>query len=452
MNYKDLTDYMFTVCEKNNDSLNVVLCGDKVDFEFMNPKGTHTLTVMTKGDNIAWTIDGYNFEPKHTKSIIAFTESYNDREDAKFRLHTLFRERKLMIYGCEAGVDVAQATKTIDQALNFFTQSNQVTDAIDKLLNSAEERGLVIKQRVDELKKRACEHESKGDHKKAMRCLNEVCQKFYGYGHMELIAPLYSGRKTTWGVFPDNEEYALECLMIAVEKDETNLFSPLLAYRIAKKLGKTELCEKLVAIGQQRGTWNKCALRGEGEQLLNRIKNCYLKGVGCEANQEYAKYYERLLDSELSESEVQNVFKDMLTQGFEPVFDLMNGNKFFKIESLQDLDGLSEEFRDRFLYGNDTEGFNLPEWFECLVNGLNERDRDLVLGRVKAEFTAKMQALADKFASGDIELVNKDFTDGIFCEQHGQIKVIMVPDFEVLVSCKLGDEIRAMMNEFKKNI
>jgi hypothetical protein len=186
---------------------------------------------------------------------------------------------------------------------------------------------------------------------------------FYGYGYMELIALHYGhGKDTPWGKLPVNKEYQLECQMLAVRKSKgkSSMLAPMVAYNMAKRLGKDNLCDEIIAIGQERGTWNLMALHRNADvdpsEELKRISDCYRKGIGCARSDEYARYYDRLLAGER-----QEVFKDMLLSGFEPVFELMSPYVHFEIHSLDDLDGLTEEFKNRFLYGDVTREFNLPE-------------------------------------------------------------------------------------------
>ena len=315
MNYKNFTDYLFTKMEKNEANMSIYALTDKCDIGCRLPNESFNLEVMRKNNFIAWGITGYKFEEKHRKSMVAFVNAHNDKSKEKYKLH--IKGNNLICADIMESADESKTIEIIEDVVSWFTV--ELIDGINRLLSSAKTRTEIIKSRVDELKTRACAYENSGEHNKAKKCYFEICQ-YYGYGHMELIALLYSkGQETKWGTFPANKEYQLEYQMIAVEKDKNNKFAPMVAYNLAKHLGKSDLCEKLIAIGQERGTWNAVALSDlkHSNELLERIARCYREGIGCECNETYATYYDRLLKGER-----QEVFKDMLIQGFEPVLGL----------------------------------------------------------------------------------------------------------------------------------
>ena len=377
MNNKNFTDYLFDKMEQDKAEMSFYAQTEKCDLECVKPNEKFNLSILTTNDYLAWSIKGYRFEPKHRKAMLAFIDSYNDMADRKYKLHILFGERKIMVSDIIACTDNKSVEKSIDDAIDFFTTDNEVTEVLNKILCDAKVRADIVKKRVDELKTRAFNYENQGEHEKAMRCYYEICHKFYGYGHMELIALHYGhGKDTAWGKLPVNKEYQLECQMLAVRKNKSDKFAPMVAYNIAKHLGKDDLCNEIIAIGQERGTWNTIALRSQHNpvELFKRIAECYRKGVGCEINEDYAKYYDRL-----AAGERQEVFKDMIRHGFKPVFELMCSRSYYEINSLDELSEVSEEFKNLFLYGEATAKFKLPEWFVPLVNGLNEVDRSTVL-------------------------------------------------------------------------
>ena len=344
-------------------------------------------------------------------------------------------------------METADESKTIEimeDVVSWFTVG--LNDVINRLLSSARTRADIIKSRVDELKTRACAYENRSEHDKAKKCYFEICQ-YYGYGHMELIALLYGkGKETKWGTFPANKEYQLEYQMIAVEKDKNNKFAPMVAYNLASNLGKSDLCEKLIAIGQERGTWNSIALGGlkNSNELLERIARCYREGVGCGRNETYAMYYDRLLKGER-----QEVFKDMLIQGFEPVFELMNSNQHYMIQGLKDLDDISDEFKQRFLYGESKRLFELPAWFVSVVNSLSEKDREVVLINIKSKFIQESQAFISKVKSGEIEVISECDSDGVLVEDGNTLRFVSLPDLTGIQSCGLVNDIAEILAAFK---
>ena len=259
MEYKNFTDYIFTKMEKNDANMSIYALTEKGDIGFMLPNASFNLEIMSKKNMISWSITGHQFEEKHRKAMVAFVNAHNDKPEEKHKLH--IKGNKLICSDINEDIDDSKTIEILEGAVNWFTRDSEVINKIDRLLTSAKVRADIIKTRVDDLKTRACEYDNKGEHGKAKKCYFEVCQ-YYGYSHMELVALLYgNGKETNGGKFPVNKEYQLEYQMVAVEKDKENVFAPMVAYNMAKNLGKTELCERIVAIGQERGTWNTIALR-----------------------------------------------------------------------------------------------------------------------------------------------------------------------------------------------
>lgn len=452
MNNKNFTDYLFNKMEQDKAGMSFYVQTEKCDLECISPNEKFNLSIMTTNDYLAWSIKGYCFEPKHRKAMLAFIDSYNDMADSKYKLHILFGERKIMVSDIIACTDNKSVEKSIDDAIDFFTTDNEVTEVLNKILCDAKVRADIVKKRVDELKTRAFNYENQGEHEKAMRCYYEICHKFYGYGHMELIALHYGhGKDTPWGKLPVNKEYQLECQMLAVRKNKSDKFAPMVAYNMAKRLGKDDLCEEIIAIGQELGTWNAIALRRKADvdpsEELERIANCYRKGIGCARNEEYAKYYDRLLAGER-----QEVFKDMLLAGFEPVFELMNPHGYYEISSLKDLDGLSDEFKDRFLYGDETKEFNLPEWFVPMVNALPEVEREIVLKQAQSKLQNSIDAFLQKVESGEFEIIeNWDSERGVLLEDGENLRYMYLPDIKGLKSSPAAEELKKMIEDFRKN-
>ena len=452
MNHKYFADYILDKMEQNKAETSFYAQTEKCDLEFIKPKAKFNLSVITTNDYLAWSIKGYSFEPKHRKAMLAFAESYNDRADRKYKLHMLFSESKIMVSDIIPCADNKSVEKSLDEAIDFFTKDNEVTKVLNNILRDAKVRADVIKKRVDELKTRAFNYENQGEHEKAMKCYHEICHKFYGYGHMELIALHYGhGKDTPWGKIPVNKEYQLECQMLAVRKNIDDKIAPIVAYNMAKRLGKDDLCEEIIAIGQERGTWNAIALRRKADvdpsEELERIANCYRKGIGCVCNEEYAKYYDRLLAGER-----QQVFKDMLLAGFEPVFELMNYNVYYEISSLKELDGLSENFKDRFLLGDATMEFTLPEWFVPMVNGLSESEREIVLKQAQSKLKYSIDTFLQKVESGEFEIIeNWDSERGVFLEDGENLRYMYLPDLKDLKSSPAAEELKKMIEDFRKN-
>jgi hypothetical protein len=164
-------------------------------------------------------------------------------------------------------------------------------------------------------------------------------------------------------------------------------------------------------------------------------------------NEEYAKYYDRLLAGER-----QEVFKDMLLAGFEPVFELMNPHVYYEISSLKDLDGFSDELKDRFLYGDKTKEFNLPEWFVPMVNALPEVEREIVLKQAQSKLQNSIDAFLQKVESGEFEIIeNWDSERGVLLEDGENLRYMYLPDFKNLKSSPAAEELKKMIEDFIKN-
>ena len=441
MNNKHFTNYLFDKMEQNKSNMSIFASTDKVDIGFNSPNERFNLFITRKGDMMAWNITGYNFNEKHRKAICALVNSHNDKQNQRYKLHV--KGDRIMAFDIVQAKDDDAAIEAIEDAIVFFTKDNDVTRDIAQIFTNANARVNIIKSRVDELKTRACAYDNQGEHDKAKRCYFEICN-YYGFTHMELVALLYGREKDTkWGRFPDNKEYQLEYLMMAVDKDKDNVIAPMVAYNLASKLGKTELCDKILAIGQERGTWNAVALhlRDGSSKLFERIVNCYRNGIGCEANEAFAKYYERLLSGER-----QDVFKDMLVQGFEPVLDLMTINDYYKIQSIQDLDGIPTDLKERFLYGDVTDGVYLPDWFAPMVNSLSELERDAVLAEVQTRIKHFLEDFNQNVQSGRYEIIESwDEHDIIWYEDYGTMKCRHLPDLSSVAQCTAIDDIKVMI-------
>jgi hypothetical protein len=197
MNNKNFTDYLFNKMEQDKAGMSFYVQTEKSDLECIRPNEKFNLSIITTNDYLAWSIKGYCFEPKHRKAMLAFVDSYNDMADRKYKLHILFGERKIMVSDIIACTDNKSVEKSIDDAIDFFTKDNEATRVLNKILCDAKARVDTVKKRVDELKTRAFNYENQGENEKAMRCYHEICQKFYGCGHMELIALHYGHGKDT---------------------------------------------------------------------------------------------------------------------------------------------------------------------------------------------------------------------------------------------------------------
>ena len=113
--------------------------------------------------------------------------------------------------------------------------------------------------------------------------------------------------------------------------------------------------------------------------------------------------------------------------------------------------GVSEEFKNLFLYGDTTEKFKLPEWFVPLVNGLKEEDRYIVLEKVKESIKQQRDSFLSDINSGKIEVViNWDNENGILLEADGNLSYVYLPNLEEVVKCQVVTEIKNIMAELKE--
>ena len=267
---------------------------------------------------------------------------------------------------------------------------------------------------------------------------------------MELIALHYHHGldKPHIGLFfPKNTEYALECMMLAVEQDTDNIYAPVLAYGMAKELRDEELCKKIAAIGQKRGSWECVALRvsERSADFLPRIASYYREGIGCRKSQRNAKYYDRL-----SAGERQTVFRDMLVNGFDRVFSLMNDEEYYRIHSLVELEGISQTFQERLLYGSNKRTLDLPAWFVPLVNGLNAEERELVLATARERMEEDVRALSEKVQQGEIIPLASDSDDGgVLFEDEDGLQYVYAPDLKKLVDCEAKSKLLAVFSTLK---
>jgi|GEM_PF-5120318 len=410
----------------------------------------YNVRVMHENDMLAWSISGYKFAEKHRRAIMAFIDAFNEGGN-DYKLRYSIGEKSITIAGIEANVDTSKAIAVVENALRFFS-GDKLSDKINALLNSAAARRQIVSDRVDQLKSHAFEYERRGEHGKAMKCFNEICLKYYGYGHMGIIALYYGlGKETKYGMMPVSEEHKLECLKIAVDKCPNDKYAPIMAYGQAKKLGDKAEADRMVEICQQRGSLNAVAfsnLDKPDEQLL-RIADCYRNGVGCDKNERYATYYDRL-----AKGERQDVFKEMLTSGFEPVLSLMRGNAFYKIESLKALNGVPENMKSEFLYGKPSDRFLLTDWFVPMVNGLFDKDREVVLSNAITKLRSGIDQFLDEVRSGIVEVLEVDDKRrlGVSFEDDGELRYESFNDLSGIVECELSNQLRTLIAEFKDKL
>ena len=311
-------------------------------------------------------------------------------------------------------------------------------------------------ERECELRNEACKYEMQGNHEKAMECLKEICEVYNNYGHMVILAHDYAkGRKTESGQFPQNAEYQLECLLLAVEKDPGEIMAPIFASELANRLGKTELAEALEKLAQERGVWEYTLFRfnsGSNLSKLSRhIAKLYREGIGCAKSEEIARWYDRL-----AEGETQAVLKEMVLAEFAPVLKMMTSRCYYEIRSLSELDGVSEEFKTKFLYGSDDKP-DMPEWFVSLVNSLNVYDRNEVLSKAYAILEQRYEDILGKLRSGEYELVDgpKDFewdSDAFSVRINGRLRVINLLDCSLLTYTDKTVELQQLVKRFEKAV
>ncbi len=388
-----------------------------------------------------------SFKPKHFKAMCAFIDNYNESADRKYELR--YMNGQLWVEVDATDVDDDKSIAIIEDVLLFFAEDGEVITAVNKLIDSANARWAIVGNRVKTLTDRARELDTHGYHKGAMTILEEICELYYGFKHMELVALQYQhdfDKSQATLRFPCNKEYALECLLMALEQVKDDVFMPVMAYRLAKELGNEEVCARMEALAHQNGAWEYLALKSKHDpaEALQCIARYYREGVGCEVSERNAAYYDRL-----AAGEREAVFKDMLMDGFEPVFKLMGDKAYYPIQSLAELDGVSDEFKRRYLYG-DESSFKLPDWFVLLVNGLNEADREVVLSTTLDRMQRNMDAFLSRVQSGEVELVLPvDASMGVTIETDDGWRYVYAPDIKGLVDCKAKEELLRVFTKFQ---
>ena len=151
--------------------------------------------------------------------------------------------------------------------------------------------------------------------------------------------------------------------------------------------------------------------------------------------------------------DIDEIFKDMLLAGFEPVFELMSPYVHFEIHSLDDLDGLTEEFKNRFLYGDATREFNLPEWFVPMVNALSESEREVVLKHAQSKLKSSIDDFLQKVKSGEFEIIeNWDSHRGALIEDGEDLRYVYLPDLKELKTTPAAEQLKNMLEDFTKNV
>lgn len=389
------------------------------------------------------------FEDKHQKAIYALVDTYNEREDRAYELRTM--NNQIWIEVDVPGADDQKAIETIEKVMAFFAEDGEFVKSFQNLKASALARWKLINKRAQTLRERACILDNNGHHEEAMEYLKEICELYYGYKHMELISMYYRHdfEKTHPAMpFPHNEEYALECLLLAIENDPADVYEPIITLNLARKLGREDICEQMERIGQERGSWEKVAFVPDEpkKQALLDIAKFYRNGIGCPKSERNASYYDRLANGER-----QEVLKDMLVDGFERVFMLMRDSFYYQIQSLSELDGLSDEFKSRLLYGDVVGECELTPWFVPLVNGLNEQDRDIVLAKAKEKMEMDLDFLFKRVKSSEIEVViPADRSGGVLFEDGEKWRYIYPVNLTELVDCEAKDKLLAVFAKFKE--
>jgi hypothetical protein len=235
---------------------------------------------------------------------------------------------------------------------------------------------------------------------------------------------------------------------LALEHVKDDFSMALMANRLAKELGNEDIFARTEALAQQNGAWEFVALKIKHDPTdrLRHIAKLYREGIGCAASECNASYYDRL-----AAGERQEVFKDMLLGGFDRVFKLMSNKQYYQIQSLADLDGVSDEFKSRYLYGDKEETFILPDWFVPLVNGLNETDRDIVLSTVAERMQRNMERFLARVQSGEVEIVlPSDVNMGVTIETEDRWNYVYAPGLTDLVDCALKRKLLGIFAKFKE--
>lgn len=447
MNMRNFNEYLATKFGQNE--VDFIVDGHVETVVPMGERAEDRIVVFYIKDFLSLSVFYGNFEPRHFKAMCAFIDNYNEREDRAYELR--YMNGQLWAEVEAMGVDDQKAIAIIEDVMKFFADDGEIATEVRKLASSALARWKIVGKRAALLRERACELDKNGYHQEAMECVQEICELYYGYKHMELIALYYQHdyEKTSPVLhFPHNKEYALECLLLALEHEQDDFSMPLMAYRLAKELGKEDVRKRMEALAMQNGAWEYVALKLKGDPTvsLQDIAKRYRDGIGCEASERNASYYDRL-----ALGGRQEVFKDMLLDGFDRVFKLMSDHEYYRIHSLAELDGISEEFKSRYLYGDDEDGFKLPDWFVPLVNGLNEADRDTVLATVLDKMQRNMERFLARVQSGEVEVVlPSDVSMGVTIETEERWDYVYAPDLAELVDCELKDKLLGVFAKFKE--
>ncbi|MGN0814961.1 MAG: hypothetical protein ACI4MH_06995 [Candidatus Coproplasma sp.] len=412
----------------------------------MDDTGYNRINIRYLGNMLSLTVSYGNFKPRHGRALTAFVDGYNRSVDAVCTLK--YSDNRILAEYNAACADDSQAIGIVEAVINYPKQDNALNGTLRNIEASAKFRREYVGKYVQTLKYRACGLEEQGDHDGAMRIHRQICGMLNDYSHMEFAAMYYGyGRHRLKGAdFPVNRDYQLECLMLAAEKSAVSV---VLAYNLAKSMGRTAECSKLIGLGQKLGTWNAFALpeHKDTPEYLQTIADCYRNGTGCDASGTNADYYDRL-----TAGERQTVFKDMLKNGFEPVFNLMNAEDYYVIDSLADLDGIPDGMREQFLYGDSGETFGLPRWFIPLVNGLNPADRNAVLSGVKPRLQRAMLTFRDKVAAREYEIIASGDNSVSYEDESGETDSVWLPDFKEVQPCQALDELQALIADFMTEI
>ena len=389
-----------------------------------------------------------SFADIHTRGVIAFVDTYNEREDRAYELRCMNNQLWVEIDVC--GADDEKAIATIEKVLEVFAEDGEIATTLTKLKTSPKARWAMASKRAQCLRERACKLDNEGNHAAAMELLIEICEKYYGYKHLELIALYYQHdfEKTYPPMrFPYSKEYALECLLLAMKHNTDDMFLPMIAQRIARELGDEELAKRMEERAQRLGTLEYFVFKSDCDTVktLTKIANFYRGGFGVAKSERIARYYDRL-----AAGERETVFKDMLVDGFERVFLLMSDTAYYPIYSLSELDGVSSEFVSRYLYGDEEEDFTLPDWFVPLVNGLNEQDRDIVLSKVADRMQGKMERLLSRAQAGEVDIViPADKHLGVTIETVERWRYVYAPDLTMLAECEAKERLLRIFDKFK---
>ncbi|MBQ4269761.1 MAG: hypothetical protein IJB97_08965 [Clostridia bacterium] len=444
--YRTFNEYLVSKFGQNEADFIVDGCVETVIP--MDESEANRIVVFYTGDMLSLSVFYGDFQRRHYKAMRAFIDTYNERDDRAYEFR--YMNGQLWIEVDENRVSDARAMEIVESVLKFFAADGEIVKELKRLASSAKARWSTVGKRAKILRERACELDNRGYHKEAVECLKEICEIYFGYKHMELVALYYQHdfeRTEPVLRFPYNKEYALEMLLLALERVENDFSIPLMAHGLAKELGREDIRARLEAVAQQNATWEYVAFKSKYDptKVLKKIAGYYRDGIGCEASERNASYYDRLAAGERRE-----VFKDMLLDGFDRVFKLMSGDAYYDIQSLAELDGDSDAFKRRYLYGDETE-FLLPDWFVSLVNGLNEADRDAVLTTVTDRMQRNMDRFLERVQSGEIEIVlPSDVSLGVTIELEDRWAYVYAPDLKELVNCAAKEKLLRVFDKFKE--